>query len=461
MTTKHWLGTAAIILAIGTASGAASAQSEMKHEGGAATASPREAARPGADAKGGAAAAERGASEAKQSAQERRSEPSPAAGREQAQERSSERSSERSGHDAKQPIGQGAESKGERGPASAQRDHDPKESAESKSRADSKQADKPDSKSTAADIKQQQGRADEQRKGEDRAAETKSGATDRKSEAERNGADKNRQSQEERKPGSPDQASDKQNADRNKQANQPGSADNKNTTAQQNQQTAPAGANAGKPDATGQAANQTQADRNRSSTSVSVNDQQRTRVVDQLRRDRDFDRARTDIDIRINVGERLPERVRPRPLPSEIITVVPQYRGYEYTVVHDEIAIIDPRSREIVDVIPENGMRADRGSYGVDRGSYGVERGTRIVLSDEQRQIFFRASTETGTVGSTTSSSSSSSGSTCLSLRRVPDEIARSNPALANYQYLAIGDQVVLVDPQNQKVVQVIDQQQQ
>jgi len=425
----------------------------MKREGGgAAAAAPREAARPGADAKGGAAAAERGASEAKQSAQERRSEPSPAAGREQAQERSSERS----GHDTKQPIAQGAESKGERGPASAQRDHDAKESAESKSRADSKQADKPDSKSTAADTKQQQGRADEQRKGEDRAAESKSAAPDRKSdrEADRNGADKNRQSQEERKPGTSDQASDKQNADRNKQANQPGSADNKNTTAQQNQQTGPAGANAGKPDATGQAANQTQTDRNRSSTSVSVNDQQRTRVVDQLRRDRDFDRARTDIDILINVGERLPERVRPRPLPSEIITVVPQYRGYEYTVVHDEIAIIDPRSREIVDVIPQNGMRADRGSYGVDRG-------TRIVLSDEQRQIFRRASTETGTVGSTTSSSSSSSGSTCLSLRRVPDEIARSNPELANYQYLAIGDQVVLVDPQNQKVVQVIDQQQQ
>jgi hypothetical protein len=59
------------------------------------------------------------------------------------------------------------------------------------------------------------------------------------------------------------------------------------------------------------------------------------------------------------------------------------------------------------------------------------------------------------------SSSSGSSGPTCLSLQRVPDEIARSNPELASYQYLAIGDQVVLIDPQNQKVVQVIDQQQQ
>jgi hypothetical protein len=61
----------------------------------------------------------------------------------------------------------------------------------------------------------------------------------------------------------------------------------------------------------------------------------------------------------------------------------------------------------------------------------------------------------------TASSSSSSSGSSCLTLRRVPEELARGNPELANYQYLAIGDQFVFIDPQNQKVVQVIDQQQQ
>ena len=80
------------------------------------------------------------------------------------------------------------------------------------------------------------------------------------------------------------------------------------------------------------------------------------------------------------------------------------------------------------------------------------------MLSDEQRQILRRASGESTTVGT---ASSSSSGANCLTLRRVPDELARSNPELASYQYVAIGDQFVLVDPQNQKVVQVIDPQQQ
>ncbi|UFZ04631.1 DUF1236 domain-containing protein [Bradyrhizobium ontarionense] len=441
MMTKHWLGTAAIILAIGTASGAASAQSEMKHEGGPAAA-PREAARPAAEAKGGPAAAERAASETKQGAQEpRRAEPPTAREpvREQAQERSVP--------EGKQGVEQ---SKGERGPTSAQRDRDAKDGAENK-QADGKNKaqDKPQEK--------QQGHADE-RKTDDRAAETsKSGATDRKSdrEADRNSADKAGQSRDERGNRASDKTADKPDTDRSKQVTQPNRGDDK-SAAQQDPKSGPATGDARKPDATNQAGNQTQPDGKRPGTAVSVNDQQRTRVIDQLRHDRDFDRARTDIDIRINVGERLPERVRPRPLPSDIVTIVPEYRGYEYTVVHDEIAIIDPQSREIVDVIPQNGVRAD---HGYDRGGYGVS-STRIVLSDDQRQILRRAATETGTVGSTTSSSSSSSGSSCLSLRRVPDELARANPELANYQYLAIGDQVVLIDPRDQKVVQVIDQQQ-
>ena len=49
------------------------------------------------------------------------------------------------------------------------------------------------------------------------------------------------------------------------------------------------------------------------------------------------------------------------------------------------------------------------------------------------------------------------SASNCLSLQPVPEELARNNPELANYRYLAIGDDVVLVDPQQRKVVQVID----
>jgi Protein of unknown function (DUF1236) len=39
-------------------------------------------------------------------------------------------------------------------------------------------------------------------------------------------------------------------------------------------------------------------------------------------------------------------------LPEEIVRIVPQYRGFDYFLVEDEIVIVDPRTLEIVAIIP-------------------------------------------------------------------------------------------------------------
>jgi hypothetical protein len=36
----------------------------------------------------------------------------------------------------------------------------------------------------------------------------------------------------------------------------------------------------------------------------------------------------------------------------------------------------------------------------------------------------------------------------------MPEELTRNNPDLSQYRYLAIGDEVVLVDPGQEKIVQ-------
>jgi Protein of unknown function (DUF1236) len=179
-----------------------------------------------------------------------------------------------------------------------------------------------------------------------------------------------------------------------------------------------------------------------------VNDQQRTQVIDRLQRERDSWRDTENVNIRVNIGERLPERVHPRPLPPDIVRIAPQYRDYEYTMIQDEIAIVDPRTHDVVDVIDEPGGSA--GGYYHGR--------TRISLSSEQRELFRREALSAGssTVGST--ASGGGSGQTCLTLRPVPQDMARSNPDLANLSYVAVGDQVVLVDPRERRVVDVIDQ---
>jgi hypothetical protein len=54
----------------------------------------------------------------------------------------------------------------------------------------------------------------------------------------------------------------------------------------------------------------------------------------------------------ITVGEAVPQTVHLNRLPGRVIEFAPQYRGYEYVLVGDEILIVDPRTHRIVAVIP-------------------------------------------------------------------------------------------------------------
>src|SRR5467141_2371906 len=60
----------------------------------------------------------------------------------------------------------------------------------------------------------------------------------------------------------------------------------------------------------------------------------------------------TNVNFSISVGTRVPRSgITFHPLPAEIVTFYPQWRGYEYILVRDQILVIDPRTGEIVDVI--------------------------------------------------------------------------------------------------------------
>lgn len=59
----------------------------------------------------------------------------------------------------------------------------------------------------------------------------------------------------------------------------------------------------------------------------------------------------TNLDVSIAVGSRLPREVEIRPLPAAVIEIVPQYRGYYYVLVGEQIVIVDPDTLEIVAVL--------------------------------------------------------------------------------------------------------------
>lgn len=84
---------------------------------------------------------------------------------------------------------------------------------------------------------------------------------------------------------------------------------------------------------------------------VKLSDQQRTQVKDVIVKDRNV--ARVDhVDFSINVGVAVPRTVHVAVLPAEVVTIVPEYRGFDYIIVGDQLLIIDPSTMEIVYILP-------------------------------------------------------------------------------------------------------------
>jgi len=54
----------------------------------------------------------------------------------------------------------------------------------------------------------------------------------------------------------------------------------------------------------------------------------------------------------LSVGTRIPRTVRVYSVPKSIVGVVPQYRGFNYIIVGNDLLIIDPNTLEIVFVLP-------------------------------------------------------------------------------------------------------------
>jgi uncharacterized protein DUF1236 len=59
----------------------------------------------------------------------------------------------------------------------------------------------------------------------------------------------------------------------------------------------------------------------------------------------------TNVNFSISVGTRVPREVGFHPLPTEIVTIYPDWRGYEFFLVRDEIVVVDPRTLEIIAIL--------------------------------------------------------------------------------------------------------------
>jgi hypothetical protein len=181
-----------------------------------------------------------------------------------------------------------------------------------------------------------------------------------------------------------------------------------------------------------------------------VDNEKRERVRDVAFRG-DVRRA-TNVDVRVDIGVRLPRRVEVYDLPSDIIEIVPAYRGYRYVVIEDDYCIIDPETYVIVDVIHRGG--GDRGQYAYRTG----DGSSRLELTNDQIEVIRREIRDRGRkfdydgdleVGIKLPGD--------FAFEPFPEPVVREVPVVSEYRFVHIEDEIAIVAKDQPEVVYVIE----
>jgi len=84
---------------------------------------------------------------------------------------------------------------------------------------------------------------------------------------------------------------------------------------------------------------------------VKLSTEQRAKITSVIKSQKVERVEPSKLNIQINVGTKIPSSVRVHRLPAEVVTIYPEWRGYDYILVGDQIIIVEPRTHEIVFII--------------------------------------------------------------------------------------------------------------
>jgi hypothetical protein len=82
--------------------------------------------------------------------------------------------------------------------------------------------------------------------------------------------------------------------------------------------------------------------------SAKLSTEQRTKISAVIKQQKV---APAQLSVSVRVGTRVPDSVHFYPLPQEVFVIYPEWRGYDYIVVGNEILVIDHRTHEIVAIL--------------------------------------------------------------------------------------------------------------
>ena len=149
-----------------------------------------------------------------------------------------------------------------------------------------------------------------------------------------------------------------------------------------------------------------------------------------------------NVNFSLSVGTAVPRDIRLQTLPADVVEIVPQYRGYSFFVVRDEIVIVAPSTYQIVTVLPRSG--------GSTAAAPAPSR-SKVSFADKDRDVVRKHVKTRKTERQTTGSAAK------VVIRRgerlpdtvefdeFPDTVYREAPSLREYRYIHRENRTYLV----------------
>jgi hypothetical protein len=180
-----------------------------------------------------------------------------------------------------------------------------------------------------------------------------------------------------------------------------------------------------------------------------VTEQQRTRISTSIRQ-ANVQPVR-HVNFSVSVGAVVPTSVRFYPVTPAIVEIYPEYRGYEFVLVEEEIVIVEPRSRKIVTVIDAGGS-----------GRAATRTRGKLSLTEKQREVVRRAAIQRRTTGSARTTVIEREYvigddiPETVEFETFPDTIYTEVPEIRSYRYVVRDDDVYVIDPSERRVIEII-----
>jgi len=189
-----------------------------------------------------------------------------------------------------------------------------------------------------------------------------------------------------------------------------------------------------------------QRDRASTSLNVDINETQRTRIASAIS---SVNVRPVNVNFRIATGVVVPRTVVLHTLPTSIVEVVPQFRGYNYFVTSEQIVIVEPRRKTVVAVLPAGGTARAQ-----------APASNRASFTDQNREVIRSRASSLRSTATTGSSASrivvEQEVPATIELEEFPAEIVTEVPVVRTYRYFRQDDDVFVVDPVQRRVIEII-----